>query len=81
MCEFEEQLDLIHKWLHKSHEALSDEDIETARLLEHRILELVNDSECPNGVKLLAVYDALVSGVDTIEARMNPEPEDPATIH
>jgi hypothetical protein len=75
-CDIAEQLELIHKWLHKSAQAMSPEEIEEASQLGSKILDLLNDGAGDgkaNGVKLVALFEALSSGAEHMEEHMKPD--------
>jgi hypothetical protein len=82
MCELATELQLLHKWLHRTIDALSKEDVDRAEQLSCRILRLLNeDTQLSNGIKLLAIYDTMTSGVWHMEQTADETPETPGTIH
>lgn len=85
MCDLSDQLELIHKWLHKCG-VLSKEELAIADQLGSKIIDLLNDGEgegLSNGIKLVALFEALSSGAEHMEECMPgtvAEPEPPSTI-
>jgi hypothetical protein len=85
MCELKNELELLHKWVHRC-AVLSEEDIEKAEQLSKRVIDILNRVDASNGVKLLAMYDVVTSGVWHMEQTTapdvpEPDPDAPATIH
>lgn len=86
MCDISDQLELIHKWLHKTAAVMSKEELEIADQLGSKIIDLLNDGAgegLANGVKLVALFEALSSGAAHMEEHMPgtvAEPEPPSTI-
>jgi hypothetical protein len=82
VCEIAEELQRIHKWIHRSCEALSAEDIEQADQLGGKILDVLNEVQVSNGIKLLAIYDVMTSGAAHMEEiAEQDQPDVPGTIN
>lgn len=66
-CKIADKLVEIHTWLHDSMRALNCEQLHEAHQLGCRILEMLNDEDPPNGIKLIALFEALAVGADHME--------------
>lgn len=69
-CKIETKLDEIHRWAHDCLHALNHSDLHAAHALGEKILRLLDDEPCCNGIKFIAVLEALTVGVSMLEEEM-----------
>lgn len=72
-CEMADHMVEFHRWLHHCFDGLeevgkTDEAIAEAEILATKITDLLNDAECMNAVKMLALYNVIVNGLENCDA-------------
>jgi hypothetical protein len=69
-CKTADKLDLVHKWIHTCFEGFGEKELEEAHQLGEQILNLLNDADKADGIKVLALFEALSVGADTMEKQL-----------
>lgn len=81
MCEVGERWERAHFWLHNASSKFDAADWKEVEKLAAQILDLLNDSEVSNAVKLVAVAHIAMIGVDHIDNAKLVETEVSGTVH
>lgn len=68
-CDFLDQLEKLHQWLHIANDQLSEDDWEVVDKLRIVLIELMNARELNNAIKIMALAEALATGCDLMENR------------
>ena len=72
-CKIENKLAQIHEWAHFCLSELNHDRLVEAHQLGCAILEMLNKEEADNGIKFIALFEALSVGADTLQAHMHPD--------
>jgi hypothetical protein len=66
-CKIAEKLDLAHKWAHRCMDSLTLLQLAEAHGLANELIKYIDDSNKSNGIKLIALIEAVSVGADEME--------------
>lgn len=69
-CKIADKLEEIHDWAHTCLDELTQEDLQAAHFLGHRLLDFLNGVPVINAVKFIAIFEVLSVGADHLEHDM-----------
>lgn len=70
-CKIGAKLDEVHDWAHECLRALSVNDLHRAHAIGEKILKMLDEEQIPmNGIKFIAVLEALFVGTDLLRLEM-----------
>lgn len=67
-CKIADKLVEIHTFAHRCLENFSHDDLVETHDLGNKILDLLNNENSCNGVKFLALFEAIAVGADRLES-------------
>jgi len=81
-CKIADKLVEIHGWAHRCLLGLSKEELYEAHELGNEILTMLNDRhETTNGIKFIALFEALAVGADVMQNEMDMLHRATGTVH
>lgn len=71
-CKVAAKLDEVHQWAHSCLHALTPDDLHRAHAIGEKILRMLDEENVPaNGIKFIAVLEALFVGSDVLTRGMD----------
>lgn len=72
-CKIAAKLALMHKWAHRITDSLDLRELAAAHQFGEELMDWLNETGHPNGIKLLALIEVAASGADHLEEKDQQE--------